>query len=1037
MKKLTNYLFRAMAASCLALPMLTSCYDDTGIWDKFDEIENRLESLESSLNAQLQALNTMISAVDGKTTVSSCEKKADGSYDVTLSNGTKFTVYPKGKEYSSLVSVITVDGVQCWATYDANGNLVALTDNAGKPVPVVKDNYRASVEVVTEDGVIYLVIDGKKYMTGYDTEDLVEVFSSCEQLKDASGNVYAMKFTFGEGISITVTVDGYKGVIFKLADAINASVISEYYVANEETQSFLLEMTGVVDYIMQIPDGWRVAERVDEYTEETYIDITAPAVETINAGAAVAEGELKVVAVVDGGKAAVSKLTVSTEAFKTFEVNGTKAVVTPYAGVQKFVYGVTLKNEYDEAAILSKVEEILQTTGDVPAGYGVAENGINVTHAETLGAELLNNQTYVFWAIPALYNEDGYFVKEGMFNTSEFSNMTVQFNKVTESLFDAEIDVTFKGVSKIYAGTIKKTEGYQAEIIRLVNNGAYTPVAVSDSYKGKASEFPTAESNSNVEFVPGTTYVSWIVPVDESSTYTVNNLICKEFTTFSIQTGSTINVTYGNAVVTPSTINIPVSSTGAELIYYVYLPKAEGDRIANASNDTKAEYIFEHENCVNVKGGNATAAVEKLTPNTTMWLYAVAVDKEGKYGKVNSVSATTAQLEFNTLTVNVTDIDVSSNKATFKIEVSGGTAEDYVYWFGQESDDFWVNPKYLGGTTKIAQQYMALYPQDEHITRCMSKYGKIAADGNITFTELAKTTNYILVVSAKDKSGKYSQAGYKMVTTLSANLGTIVREGSAEWNSAKEQVKINWLKDKFIKGNGEFATFAFEYSGPKNLTAFILCASDETFEHDPKYNDVEARIIDIEKTAGRRYDSSPIYYDQNGDYLSEPAWYDPTGEIHYGGMAQISEYYAHGYPQNGHVAYFAEGAHDYICGSIEAGVCSNYSAAMTAIQNRLNLDWYKEKFAGYNVMKYHENAAEREAAIEKAAQDLLDFYKPYYENKTPHIFENNGDPIEIKNPAAIGADDKGQILDDVFVVLKDNDGNYYEPMKYEVPAYFR
>ena len=151
MKKLTNYLFRAMAASCLALPMLTSCYDDTGIWDKFDEIENRLESLESSLNAQLQALNTMISAVDGKTTVSSCEKKADGSYDVTLSNGTKFTVYPKGQEYSSLVSVITVDGVQCWATYDANGNLVALTDNAGKPVPVVKDNYRASVEVVTEE----------------------------------------------------------------------------------------------------------------------------------------------------------------------------------------------------------------------------------------------------------------------------------------------------------------------------------------------------------------------------------------------------------------------------------------------------------------------------------------------------------------------------------------------------------------------------------------------------------------------------------------------------------------------------------------------------------------------------------------------------------------------------------------------------------------------------------------------------------------------------------------------------------------------
>ena len=438
MKKRTNIFAKAAILAVAVLPMLTSCYDDASIWDKFDEIEDRLESLELSLNEQLQALKTLI---DGKTTVTSCEKNTDGSYKVTLSNGAKFTVLPDGTDYSALVSIINVNGVKCWATYDAAGNLIAITDDAGQPVPVVveipeADNYRTQVEVAVEDGKYYLVIDGKKYMTGYDTEDLVQVFSSCKQLKDASGNVYAMEFTFGEGITITVAVDGYSGVIFKLPNMVNTQVVTEYYVANEETQTLLTDMTGVVDYIMQIPDGWRVDERVDEYTGETYIDITAPTADAITNGYAVDGGDLKVVAVVEGGKAAVSRLELSTEAFKVFDVNGSKAVLTPYTGVQKYVYGVCMKSEYDEAALLTKIEEILKTTGDLPAGFATADGPVNANHTDTFGGTLSSNIEYVFWAIPALYTEKGnggFYVKEGNFKTYTFSNITVKFEKTTPS----------------------------------------------------------------------------------------------------------------------------------------------------------------------------------------------------------------------------------------------------------------------------------------------------------------------------------------------------------------------------------------------------------------------------------------------------------------------------------------------------------------------------------------------------------------------------------------------------------------------------
>lgn len=1030
MKQFTNTILKALALAVVAFPMLTSCFNTDEIWDKFDEIEHRLDSLESSLNVQFQALNSII---EGNAVITSCDKNTDGSYDITLSDGTKFTVLPEGADCSALVSVIEVNGVKCWATY-ANGKLVALTDDAGQPVPVVTD-LQSKVEVVVEDGIYYLVIDGKRYQTGYDTEDLVQVFSSCRQLKDASGNVYAMQFTFGEGITVTVTVDGYKGVIFRIPNLTGTSeVVSEYFIGYGDTQSLLLDKAGVVDYIMQIPDGWRVSERTDEYTEETYIDITAPTAKTIADGAAVAEGDLKVVAVVEGGKAAVTKLALSTNAFKTFEVNGSKAVVEPYKGVQKYIYGIMKKSEYNEAALLTKVSGLLKTTGDLPAGYVMAESAIDATHAETMGGNLENQTVYVFWAIPALYNDEGFYVKEGMFATQEFTNVAVNFSKVTATLYDAEIEVSFGGVSQIYGGTVQYADDALSEIVRLVNNGALESVKAPASYNGTASGFPSNDWNEGVEFVPGTKYITWVIPVQEGKTsYSINDVIYKEFTTKSLTSGSSVKVKFGDVKVNKTDISIPVSAENAEMIYYVYLTKTAGDRIASQDNKAKAEYIFDNSETVAVKASSVTAAAEKVAPNTAMWLYAVAVDKNGKYGDVNSVSATTEGLEYNSLSVTVTDLEVTSETAKFKVDVTGGEAADFVYWFGKSSDDFWVNSKYLNGSQKNAQQYLALYPQDEHITKCMKTYGKVGSDGTITFSGLDRKSEYIFVISAKDSKGLYSQAGYKLVVTLSANLGTIVREGSAQWNATKEQIKIDWILEKFFKGQSMgYSTFAFKYSGPTDHTAYIICASDEYFESDSKYLDVENRIIEIEATASKSKTlSEGTYYDENGEFLCEPDWLDAEGNVQSGGMVNVYSYYVHGSPKSGNAAYFAAGAHEQTCHNAKDGVCSNYQECLDKLNRIMSLDYYIEKFSGYYIMKGADEA------IRKAAQELLDFYYPYYKDKTPILYENNGEALEFYQPYGIGPDDSGKVMDDVFVVLKDKQGNYYEPMKFEVPNEFK
>ena len=1033
MEKSIKLIFKALLASMLVLPVFTSCDDDTAIWEEFDKIENRLDSLENSLNKQFQALNSLI---DSKTTISACDKNSDGSYNVTLSNGVKFTVLPGGTKFSSLVSVMEVGGVKCWATY-VNGELTPLVDASGNPVPVVKDEYRTQVEVAVKDGKYYLVIDGQEYMTGYDVEDMVQVFSSCEAHKDASGNIYAMTFTFGEGVKITVAVDGYNGVIFKLANAAGSStVVTEYYVHYGSKQPILLGMTGVVDYVMQIPDGWRVKERVDEYTGETYLDITAPAAETVKAGAAVAEGDLKIVAVVEGGKAAVSKLSLSAEPFKTFNISGTKAVIEPYDGVQKYVYGIVKAEDFSETAMLAKVTELLGVTGDLPAGYNITEYGINLSHAEILGTELNSQVAYVFWAIPALYKEGengGFYVQEGMFHIHRLAPISVKIETSAVSLLDAQINIEIDGTTQMYAGTSLKSEDLFETIIYQINNGIVDPIAAIASYNGKASEFPSAKENEDVDFLPATTYVTWVVPVEEEkTTYSENDIIYKEFTTNSVSAGGSLKLTFGTASTDMTNINIPVSSEGAEMIYYTYMTKTDGDRISGLDNDTKADLIFQNKGCTVVKSSSITATAQKIKPNTAMWLYAVAVDSNGKYGEVNCISATTAKLEYNNLTVTAEAKEIGSADATFKVTVSGEGATELIYWFGKATDNFWTNSSYLGATRQNAQQYMACYPDDENIVRSMNKYGAIAEDGTLYVDGLNMNSNYVLMVLAKDANGLYSKGGYKMITTLSADLGTIVRTDSQAWKDAKERLTLDWIQAEFEKAENQnmYSSYSVNFSCPTEYTAFIICGTQEYFEDVNYFMAVEDAMVEIEKYAMKKYDSGIITFDANGEMALEPSWYNGSGELMGGTLLNVCDFYVHGVPARGFVTYFAKGSHGKDnCIAWENGECSYYTRALKMIQDRCSFDYWKEYF------RVHRGVSNEEH-LNYNAQAYLDAYKPYYQDAKPLIFENEGAPVKLIQREAIGPDDAGIVMDDVIVMLKDKDGNYFEPMYFPVPNYF-
>lgn len=1027
----------------VAVPVLNSCFDDSELWEAIDQLEMRVDSLENGLNAQIEAMSALMTE---NLMIKDCVMNTDSSYVVTLSNGMTFTVLPGKTSVQTLVSCVVVNGVKCWATYDAVGVLTPLLDAKGAPIPVNTD-----VNVQIKDGKYYLVINGKEYMTGFDSEEVVQVFTSCEAHKDASGQVYAMTFEFGNGLEVTVTVDGYKGVLFKLSN-INTTVLTEYFIDYGTTQSFLLDAKGVVDYVMQIPDGWRVKERVEQVTGDVYVDITAPSKEIVKMGAAVASGDLKVVSVVEGGKAAVTRLYLSSDPYKLYNVSYSRAVVEMYAGVQKYMYGLLPSASFDRSQIVAKVNELLSSSASLPEGYFMEESPLNKRYAE-MYPDLNVEESYVFWIVPAIYSESeeyaGFTASEDMFRSHVILpvSATIEYHDVT--VLDARICVDVDGTDSIFAGTVcmkddqgnlKTVDKVLEEVIYGITNGIYEPVSDADllSYNGLASTFPDTESP--LSFDPATEYMSWIVPVEaDKSEYYVTDVVYTQFKTLEVKDGGSLQVTVGEPVTDYSSITASVSCDDAAMIYYAYLDDNVGSRYAEEAfgNVTKWNQLNKAASRTVIRGTSEDAVIDRILPKTTMWLYAVAVGHDGLYGPVKCVKATTKAYEFNGITVTVNPVEVGSENARFQVSVSGGTATDYIYWVGRTTNDFYQTV--CGGNRNSAEQFMAANPDASEIADVMDANGKIADDGILKISGLSINKEHVILVLAKDAEGKFSKAGYKLFNTAAIDLGEdYVAEGTDKWNETKKWIEDNivWHKEAFhtAPGGGQgFASYAFDIKTPTDLIAYISCFS-------PVATELADMIVELETFCTKSRDVSINVPDPEN-----LIWYDDRGKVHDASLFfSVYDAYLHGVASYGYVTYFPSAGHnETTCPVWDSGLCQHYEAKKQAFADRMSLDYWKGwvvRNCNYdylgdpnNEYSYH---LTDETKINALAQAFVDAYTPYYKDREPILYINDGSALTITNREAFGLDMNKNVVDKLTILLKDQAGNYYAPMVIQVPNYY-
>ena len=146
---------------------------------------------------------------------------------------------------------------------------------------------------------------------------------------------------------------------------------------------------------------------------------------------------------------------------------------------------------------------------------------------------------------------------------------------------------------------------------------------------------------------------------------------------------------------------------------------------------------------------------------------------------------------------------------------------------------------------------------------------------------------------------------------------------------------------------------------------------------------------------------------------------------------------------DGQVTFFAsEGHDDTHCDVWNNGECSNYASQMAAIQELQTLEYWINHFKGSagnfdtgdpstsRVLKDEEN-------LMKVAKAYQETHIKYYSGMKPMLFVNDGNALRVSTRKASGVDENGNVMDVVTVMLKDLDGNYYDPMYFPVPNHYK
>ncbi|MBO5216449.1 MAG: DUF5018 domain-containing protein [Alistipes sp.] len=359
--------------------LFASCedYDDTGINNKLNELDQRLTELEATvkaMNQDIAGIQTLVDAMQSNVYVSRIVEGETG-YEVFFTNGESITI-SNGKDGEAGKDGVTVtimldeaDGQYYWAVtkdgvtsfIEVDGKRILVKGDKGNTplMRVVMEGETGYWEVSYDNGETYervLLPDGTPVTTSGGAGGLFK-----EAYVDEETNTAVFVFLNGEKLEIELRSEMY--IRFAGEEQLEKAAFKM-----GETREFQLEAVGVLKTVVTTPDEWNAS--YDKATK--VLKITAPA--ESHANCADLEGELALIYFGDENQSSVLALNVYIGKF----ISAEESALAVDATKDEATYEVAFTTDDDELEVVPAVDWL----------SGVVEGDVaKITVAANTGAE--------------------------------------------------------------------------------------------------------------------------------------------------------------------------------------------------------------------------------------------------------------------------------------------------------------------------------------------------------------------------------------------------------------------------------------------------------------------------------------------------------------------------------------------------------------------------------------------------------------------------------------------------------------------------
>ena len=324
---------------------------------------------------------------------------------------------------------------------------------------------------------------------------------------------------------------------------------------------------------------------------------------------------------------------------------------------------------------------------------------------------------FVVWACPM--DDNGKPRLNDLVYAYYYPSIKATITEVNAAQTDVELAVKVTGATTYYVGMVtdEMTYGFPIDQYMQMQEGPFGnfQMMVSAGYLDWAfqslgtqfggeygEEMPetiTASMlNNGQPMMPNTHFYVWVFPVVDGLdladyTYEANlKPYIYEFTTKGLEPGSEVTVDMPETCTADfSSISVELAATDASMIYYRWFTPAAFDakEPAELTADVLAAPFV-----INGNAGEARTNSDdelEVGAGTELYLVALAVDAEGKYGEISYASYTSKTLEYSdtfkaTFGEFESSVYYSGYRYNFPITVEGGEAAKYYYYWGNSAD---------------------------------------------------------------------------------------------------------------------------------------------------------------------------------------------------------------------------------------------------------------------------------------------------------------------------------------------------------------